>query len=122
MKANIEKRVVNHGQHLIDLFKLGNTDPVNLCRKLRRLEAKADRINTAYCNGDMTTEQHAIESGKITEAVKKIFNSDRFNAAFYYNSDPRGYSLKLRSEWTHENAPSLQTDWGGYGLLAPDLR
>jgi hypothetical protein len=48
----------------------------------------------------------------------------------FCNSDPRGYALKLRSEfaqrWNHCQSESptpryLHTDLGGYGILAPDL-
>jgi len=35
--------------------------------------------------------------------------------------DPRGYALKLDDEWTRANAPHIHRDWGGYGILAPDL-
>lgn len=32
-----------------------------------------------------------------------------------------GYALKIHSEWTAKNAPDLHRDWGGYGIIAPDL-
>jgi len=40
----------------------------------------------------------------------------------FLNRDPRGYALKIRSEWMAErNETQLHSDWGGYGILAPDL-
>jgi hypothetical protein len=40
----------------------------------------------------------------------------------FFNRDPRGYALKIPSEWMHAHPEvSLHRDWGGYGILAPDL-
>jgi len=122
MKPQILAQVTRHGNQLIQLFNL-SIDPVKLCRALRRLEAQANRINTLYCNGDIEMEYHEKQSDVIEERVKKLFNnSDMFTAAFYYNSDPRGYALKLHEEWTRVNAPDLYKDWGGYGILAPEFK
>lgn len=41
----------------------------------------------------------------------------------FLNGDPRGYALKIESDWMRERLKlRLHTDWGGYGILAPDLR
>ncbi len=40
----------------------------------------------------------------------------------FFNRDPRGYALKIKSEWMHAHPElPLHRDWGGYGILAPDL-
>ncbi len=42
-----------HGKNLLAIFQNATErDPVALCKRLRRLEAKASRITTDYCNGD----------------------------------------------------------------------
>lgn len=35
--------------------------------------------------------------------------------------DPRGYALKIRDEWMAKHETALHRDWGGYGIIAPDL-
>ena len=41
----------------------------------------------------------------------------------FVNRDPRGYALKIDDEWMRARQEvRLATDWGGYGILAPDLR
>ena len=39
----------------------------------------------------------------------------------FLNLDARGYSLKIDCEWMRANRNRLYRDWGGYGILAPDL-
>lgn len=37
---------------------------------------------------------------------------------FFWNLDPRGYALKIDPE--KGGVVGLMTDWGGYGILAPE--
>lgn len=37
------------------------------------------------------------------------------------NRDPRGCGLKIPEWWMTKNRPALAGDWGGNGLIAPDL-
>jgi hypothetical protein len=80
------------------------------------------------CNGFY--EQEA-ELFKIEEKLKALLDphqnvliKKQINAIFI-NHDPRGYSLKLDTETIKyfeelgEEFP--HRDWGGYGILAPDL-
>jgi hypothetical protein len=39
----------------------------------------------------------------------------------FINRDPRGYALKVSSETVKAFNLDLPTDWGGYGIIAPDL-
>jgi hypothetical protein len=122
MKTTIRNQVIKHGNDLIKAFNLApDTDPLELCRKLHRLELKADRINTDYCNGDITEERHNEQSQIIIDKVKKLIN----NNDFYFNTDPRGYSLKIDDKLTREmrdKGLSIYTDWGGYGIIAPEFK
>jgi hypothetical protein len=123
MKTTIESQVIKHGLQLIELFNLPtSTDPVKLCKQLRRIENKANQINEQYCNGDIDGEKHEFLIVNIELKVKSIFNSNKFKDAFYFNSDPRGYALKLRFEWAQKNARDFYKDWGGYGILAPEFK
>ena len=42
----------------------------------------------------------------------------------FINLDPRGYALKIDDEWMREHKQPLghlHQDWGGYGILAPEI-
>ena len=39
----------------------------------------------------------------------------------FLNRDPRGYALKISDEWMRNNPKALPCDWGGYGIIAPDM-
>lgn len=44
----------------------------------------------------------------------------------FVNLDPRGYSLKIDDQWMRANQgkwndDNLTTDWGGYGIIAPEI-
>ena len=39
----------------------------------------------------------------------------------FVNRDPRGYALKIDDAWMGAQKAVLHRDWGGYGILAPDL-
>lgn len=84
-----------HGEQLLALFpNATERDPVELCKKLRRLEAAAHRHAERMCSdADYHYEQHTQEPAdeKCLRAVRKLLGSDRP----WINSDPRGYALKV---------------------------
>jgi len=143
LKRNITTAMIReHGLGLIKFFHLDpfKTDPINLCKKLRRLENQAHRITTQMCNGfpdlyaevaEKVTKNLEDELDKIEQRVRDLLESyqlprqfKKINAIFI-NHDPRGYALKLDTETIKyfeelgEEFP--HRDWGGYGILAPDL-
>ena len=143
LKRNITTAMIReHGLGLIKFFGLDPNlvDPINLCKKLRRLENQAHRITTQLCNGfpdlyaevaEKVTKNLEDELDKIEGKVRDLLESyqrprqfKKINAIFI-NHDPRGYALKLDTE-TIEYFEELgedfpHKDWGGYGILAPDL-
>lgn len=94
-----------------------------LCKALHRLEVRANRLATEYCNG--TVEIEALD--KYEETVNKRIAELLPNLpieAFHFNRDPRGYALKINDEWMKANrelTDGLYRDWGGYGILAPEF-
>ena len=165
MNAKTEAAVRRHGDNLLAIFT-GATerDPVNLCRKLRRLEREGAALGLRLCNGPEYAEGEAdaIEEkllakvnallGNVHEYQPKTgaacgcrrgvdrdncgacegtgrvidFHAIRNRAPLvpvFLNRDPRGYALKIKSEWMEARRDSvrLHRDWGGYGILAPDL-
>lgn len=110
-------RIKKHGEQLNTIFNTQH-DPIELCKKLRRIEAKQDRANTDWCNGEITREQHDVIEAKTRKAVVKLLGDQ---PPLYINFDPRGYALKIDDGIMREQGYQLMTDWGGYGLIAPDL-
>lgn len=114
MYQNIQK----HGEMLNALFNTG-IEPVALCKKLKRLETKAHKLATDYCNGENGVDSENIDTftEPIIKAVKKLLGN---NVPVRFNGDARGYALKLSIEWSADK--NIYKDWGGYGILAPDFR
>lgn len=124
-------RIKAHGLNLLGIFPCATErDPVALCKKLRRLEVEAARGALAYCNGEMETPAWEEFSDKILARVEKILQTRLMLSdvpPVLVNGDPRGYTLKISDEWMardcagHRTGKKLHKDWGGYGILAPDL-
>ena len=123
MTAEQRQRIEQHGRNLLAIFP-GATerDPVNLCRKLRRLERQGNAIGLRMCNGPEYAEG---EDDAATDAVLVKVNAILGNVdgpvPVFVNRDPRGYALKIDDSWMKANRPTLHSDWGGYGIIAPDL-
>ena len=116
MNPDIEKRVSKHGSDLLAIFpNATEQDPVRLCRKLRRIEAQGNYHAEQLCNSEHYCNKvdHESIGDRITQRVRTLLGSSRP----WLNQDPRGYALKV------DLAPDerLHKDWGGYGIIAPDL-
>ena len=124
MKANkkelLYSRITKHGQDLKRLFNLDHTtDPVKLCKKLLRLETKAHRLATDYCNGDVDQIEFDTKGDKILKKVETILKDKKH---LLLNGDARGYALKIDDDFIRVNNLSIFRDWGGFGIIAPDFR
>jgi len=120
--ALMYERIRRHGEQLQAIFPdAAETDPVLLCKKLRILEGKAGRAAVDYCNGDTTMEQWEQFTEKMLDKVDNLLQFRKTGTPVFVNGDPRGYALKIKSEWMHETRAQLHRDWGGYGIIAPDL-
>lgn len=130
MYANIEA----HGNNLNTIFNTG-LNPIELCKKLNRIERKAHNATTCLCNTNtlhlMELNKHTgydvkqtteAEQDKYFENIKKqlikILGKE-VEEHFFINYDPRGYALKLKSEFCEEK--KIYKDFGGYGIIAPDF-
>jgi hypothetical protein len=123
-KERMYEQIRQHGENLKVVFGLPEeTDPVKLCKQLHRLEAKAHRLATDYCNGEhgVTTETWEPLTDKILDKLDKILEFRELNAPVFVNGDARGYALKIKAEYLRENDLTLYTDWGGYGIIAPEF-
>lgn len=139
MNSTTLKALTRHGESLIAAFpNCTEKDPIALCKKLRRIETSLTKPLTDYCNtGDDSKLDEVIH--KAMHKVEAILFADGVSnngreCGLFINQDVRGYALKLDDTWTREwnfkrhadgklviREHRIQTDMGGYGILAPDL-
>lgn len=68
-----------------------------------------ERDNCANCEGTgFVVDFHSIRNRRPLVPV-------------FVNLDPRGFALKIDDEWMRASGATLYSDWGGYGIIAPDL-
>lgn len=140
--------ITRHGESLLKAFpNATERDPVALCKKLRRIETSLTKPLTDACNGDFEDGENGTKLDAVCDkanhrACELLFGkcSDTTRSIVLINRDPRGHALKLDDEWTrkhnndlwvglkafpsggkHSTRLQIQTDMGGYGILAPDL-
>jgi hypothetical protein len=122
MNAKTLEAVRKHGEQLLVIFpNATERDPVALCRKLRRIETVAHKLAEDCCNW-LSMESHEYEARhtKILNRLVDVLGSVSSPEVFI-NLDPRGYALKIDDEIMRAGKFKLHTDWGGYGIIAPDL-
>lgn len=139
-----ERRKMDLDRHYAALVRLAEAcgvkkaDGKKLSVALLKIEREAHQAATAYCNGETYREFNfnADENAwdNFTEGIEKRVQA-LFSGKlpyFFVNGDARGYALKLDNEQQAGiksdgkaqefiRTIGLQTDWGGYGLLAPEI-
>jgi hypothetical protein len=119
--------IQDHGKNLQAIFpKVADMDPIALCKKLRRIEVKLNRIAERECSDEafcleMGEEGVGILVDKIMNRMDKWLGFRVAGVPVFYNGDPRGYALKIQSEYISEHNTKINRDWGGYGILAPEI-
>jgi len=114
------QKIEAHGRELQALGIGIGIEPVKLCKSLFRIETKIHRLAEDYCNGDIDGDQWEIAADKAKKQISKYMADPR---PIRINADPRGYALKLCTEFMEQHTENrLAKDWGGYGILAPDFR
>lgn len=100
-------------------------DPLTLWRALRRAECALHRYAEIACNREMRAWEIRAEERTVERVKTLLWGEDATSwptdtPKLHFNSDPRGYALKVSDAWMREHRDCrLRTDWGGYGLLAP---
>jgi len=121
------EQIKAHGENLLAIFpNATEKDPVSLCKTLHRLEAKARRICTDYCNGDFDAGENGEALDATLDAILAKVNAILGNSGpdavpVFVNQDPRGYALKIDDVWIHNKQARIYPDWGGYGIIAPEI-
>ena len=91
---------------------------------LWKLEQSGQRMALALCNDSSYTYEKA---DMITDLIKYRIGLllGKIPPGFFVNRDPRGYALKIDPENKLGALliadAGLQTDWGGYGILSPEI-
>ncbi len=120
-KQRMAEAILQHGFKLKRIFPAtADIGPVTLCKALRRIETMIDRHNENACS----YEWYDAEAGerRVESAIKRLDSILGFTEAgipVFVNRDPRGYALKIPPDYAH--GLDIHKDWGGYGILAPDL-
>jgi len=119
-KERLYSMITKHGQDLKTVFNLDpNTDPVQLSKRLFRLENKAHRLAVDFCNGDIDQLTWDSEASKILDKVQAIL---KYKKNIFVNGDARGYALKIDDNYIRSNNFNIYRDFGGYGIIAPDFK
>jgi hypothetical protein len=119
--------IEEHGKQLQAIFpKVAEWDPITLCRKLRRIEVKWNHIAEQECSDEefcreMGEDGVEILADKALKNLDKILGFKSAGVPVFINHDPRGYALKIQSEFVAEHNIKIHRDWGGYGILAPEI-
>jgi len=129
MNANTLKAIIRHGESLLAAFPTATEkDPVALCKKLRRVENAVSLVTTKACNEPMPEGELEAATDKAKARVCAILGitpAKSKEIGLFINRDPRGCACKLSDDWTRgynaKAALRIYSDFGGYGILAPDL-
>lgn len=132
MTPKQEAAIRRHGERLLAIFpEATERDPLALCRALRRLEGRAHAIALRLCNGPEFDypDQADRKLDGILDRVHQLLGASDSPVPIFVNRDPRGYALKIPDTWLCENmhgeigyaCARLHHDWGGYGILAPEI-
>jgi hypothetical protein len=134
------QRIEKHGNDLKTIFNLESADPIKLSKQLHGLEVKANRAATCLCNtntlGRLELTRYEEQRGDVKQAteeeqdaffdgilnkVDKFLNFKSQGIPVFINHDPRGYALKIKSEYVSANQLDIYRDFGGYGILSPEF-
>ena len=121
-KDRQREQILQHGFKLIRAFNLPQgTSPVGLCKAVHRIENKLHQYAEDACNGVFPEGK----AGKVEKSALKrldiLLNFKAQGIPVFINGDPRGYSLKISDEYMRAHDLDLPRDWGGYGIIAPEL-
>ena len=128
-KEQRQAQLDRHYNSLNNLYKLNtgedHPNPKRLSSTLLRLEREAHRETVGQMNDDIGEQCNEdgdyIESDKRIEAIKeKVLKLFKGNLnGFFINYDARGYAMKIKTEAIGDTG--LYRDFGGYGILAPEI-
>jgi len=124
-KIKMYARIKKHGEDIKKIFSLpADTDPIKLCKSLRRRETEAQMIQEIHGNGhyELSSKMEAELMIKLKALLMPNGTPEDFlKFGIFLNTDPRGYALKIPDDIVKENAWTIYKDMGEFGIIAPDL-
>lgn len=106
-----------HIQFLGEMFNVGVINPYATFEILLKAEREANRRATKECNEAISEEDSDKWWDNFNRRLTKNLGVEKMPDGFFINHDPRGYALKMREK----TFDGLWTDFGGYGILAPNF-
>lgn len=109
---------------LIKIFpRLNGISEEQAYRKLSRLERRASRLALRLCNGGISSgKAFETKANRVLDDLDKVLGFSDVDVPVIFNRDPRGYALKIHSDWIAKHkvaSAGVATDWGGYGIIVP---
>ena len=117
-----------------------------LAVRLYWLEEEAHKYSEWWCNGvddsgnHYSTEDWNANCTPVLDKVYKLLGLKPLNwcteqmpnpidhediyddsLMVWMNSDARGYTIKFSEEFTKKDLPGIERDWGGYGIVGPEV-
>jgi len=121
-RERMQEQIRQHGERLLAIFPNAEPkDPDKLCRKLHRLETQGQRLAEQWCNGEIDETLFDDGVSAVIIEVDKILRFSTVGVPVFFNSDPRGYALKIDDRYVSGNDLLITTDWGGYGIICPEF-
>ena len=117
-KQQRAENILRHGLCLQRIYPESKAyGPVELCKKLHRIEARAHRLAEEACSYEwVNQDKHDAAMDRCEQRANDILGN---GPRVFVNRDPRGYALKIRTEDT--KGLDIHKDWGGYGIICPDF-
>lgn len=120
-KQRRAQAILNHGFALKRIFpKTEHDSPVALCKSVHRLEVEAHRLAEDQCNRQLPEGYVEKKEASILRRLDKILGFSAAGIPVFLNGDPRGYALKIESEYVHAHGLDIHRDMGGYGIICPE--
>jgi len=132
MMTKAEKRIndlkTKQGEGLRTIFpKTHEYVGYALYGRVRALEIEAHKLAEDQCNRPLPEGYVERKKDSILARLDAILGFREQKIPVLCNSDPRGYGLKIHDAWMRQRwplgareRPPIETDWGGYGIIAPD--
>lgn len=125
-KEKMNEQIYKHGLNLTRIFfypDFDKHDPVKLAKQVHRIEVIAHRLAVDYCNGTngVTYDKWEGLTNQLLKKLDKITGFTKKGIPVFVNGDARGYALKIDDGYVSSNSLKIYTDWGGYGILAPEF-
>lgn len=125
MSDRKREAMLRHGFALMRVFpearKLYEGHPIELYKRVHRLEAEAHTFAEKCCNEDVPEDKQTRKDASILKRLDAILGYKAAGVPIFLNGDPRGYAIKIDDAYVKANNLEIDRDWGGYGIVCPEF-